>query len=146
MACLDNRWLSQKPGSARKATSLISSLSDRAEGPLKIKAFELIFESLVQESQAGGTEREKTAPKSQKKSIASKDDKSANARILRLRDDGFLKELRSISEIRKELAANGWHYPVTSLSGPLQALVQRRELRRLKVKEGNKFGWKYSEI
>lgn len=124
------------------------AVSDMADGPLKVKAFEMILNKLLDGAEMEGSGREKanTKPKAQKKSITSKDEKSIAGRILRMREEGFLKELRRISEIQRELAASGWHYPVTSLSGPLQALVRKRELRRLKVKEGNKSVWKYSEI
>ena len=123
------------------------AVSDMADGPLKIKAFEVILSDLLQGLQVGGRElvMGNSKPTAVKKANASKDEKSVAGRILRLRDEGFFKELRGISEIRKELATNGWHYRLTSLSGPLQGIVQRRELRRLKDKEGNKSVWKYSE-
>ena len=69
---------------------------------------------------------------------------SCSGRMLALRDDGFFAAQRSISDIRMELAKRGWHYPLTTLSGRLQALVQQRELRREKVKDGRKKAWRYS--
>jgi hypothetical protein len=71
-------------------------------------------------------------------------DETTAGRILVLKDEEFFKSQRSIAEIREELQAHGWHYPATTLSGELIKLVQRRRLRRQKVKEGNKTIWKYS--
>lgn len=71
---------------------------------------------------------------------------SCISRILALRGDGFFGAQRAISEIRTELATRGWHYPLTTLSGRLQALVQQRHLRREKVKEGRKKVWRYSNV
>ena len=55
-----------------------------------------------------------------------------------------MKSPKTIGEIRAELQAHGWHYPVTTLSGELIKLVQRRKLRRQRVKVGKKLAWHYS--
>jgi hypothetical protein len=65
-------------------------------------------------------------------------------RVLSLKTDGFFKSQQTLSAVRDELRRRGWHYPVTSLSGPLQLLVRQRELRREQIKDGNKKIWKYS--
>jgi hypothetical protein len=52
-------------------------------------------------------------------------------------DDGFFKTQRTIAEVKAELANSGHHIPLTSLSGPLQTLVQERRLRRQKVSSGD---------
>jgi hypothetical protein len=69
---------------------------------------------------------------------------SPSARILGLKEEGFFTQQRALSEVRDQLAARGWHYPLTALSGVMQALVQGRELRRAQVKVGNRKVWKYS--
>jgi hypothetical protein len=61
-----------------------------------------------------------------------------------LRDEGFFKTQKAIGEVREELKAHGWHYPLTTLSGRLQALVQQRQLRRERGVQGKKKVWKYS--
>ena len=71
---------------------------------------------------------------------------SCIGRILAIRGDGFFAAQRTISEVRTELATRGWHYPLTALSGRLQTLVQQRQLRREKVKEGRKKIWRYSNV
>lgn len=71
---------------------------------------------------------------------------SCIGRILVLRREGFFATQHTLSEVRSELASHGWHYPLTTLSGRLQALVQQRLLRREKVREGRKKVWKYSNV
>ncbi len=44
----------------------------------------------------------------------------------------FFKRPKGLGEIRAQLANLGHHYPVTSLSGPLQSYVKDRKLRRFK--------------
>jgi len=46
--------------------------------------------------------------------------------------DGFFKKPKTIAEVKAELANRGHHIPITSLSGPLQKLCQRKVLRRQK--------------
>jgi hypothetical protein len=65
-------------------------------------------------------------------------------RILSLKNDGFFKSQQALGAVRDELRKRGWHYPTTSLSGPLQLLVRQRELRREQIKDGKKKIWKYS--
>lgn len=69
---------------------------------------------------------------------------TSSARIIGLKEEGFFTQQRSLSEVRDQLGARGWHYPLTALSGVMQALVQSRELRRAQAKVGNRQVWKYS--
>jgi hypothetical protein len=69
---------------------------------------------------------------------------TASARILRLKGEDFFTKQRSLSEIRDELGARGWHYPLTALSGVMQSLVRGRELRRTQVRVGSREVWQYS--
>ena len=71
---------------------------------------------------------------------------SCSTRILALGGEGFFAAQRTIAEVRSELASHGWHYPLTTLSGRLQSLVQQRSLRRERVKDGRKKVWKYSNV
>ena len=104
---------------------------------------------------AGTTEQvtAKIAPQSKKRRrtsaiarVADINATSCSSRILGLRGEGFFAIQRTMSEIRSELASHGWHYPLTTLSGRLQVLVQQRSLRREKVKAGRKKVWKYSNV
>jgi hypothetical protein len=124
----------------REAEQAVSEMPD---GDLKIKAFEVILNHLLQ-----GPERTQSgaaaAPEPRRRDTKGTVETSTIGRILVLRDEGFFKSQRAIGEVREELRAHGWHYPVTSLSPALLTLVQQRKLRRERGKEGNKKIWKYS--
>jgi superfamily II DNA/RNA helicase len=49
-----------------------------------------------------------------------------------LRTEEFFTSPRGLGEIQKKLAELGHHYPVTTLSGPMQAQARTRNLRRFK--------------
>lgn len=121
------------------------AVAEMADGDLKLKAFEVILNHLLSEKLekpatplARGKKSEITIPETE----ASND--SAAGRILVLKDEGFFKTQKTLGEIREELETHGWHYPTTTLSGVLIELVQKRKLRRVRVKEENKKIWKYS--
>ena len=42
----------------------------------------------------------------------------------------FFKKPKGLGDLKKQLANLGHHYPLTSLSGPLQGYVKKRKLRR----------------
>jgi|SRR5580658_10508623 hypothetical protein len=121
------------------------AVHDMSDGDLKTKAFEVILAHLL----SGGA-----APKLhnvEKGQVAVEPEKPTKApdslaeRVLSLKADGFFDVQRSIADIRAELKKNGWHYPVTSMSGPLQSLVQKRHIRRERAKDDKgRIGWKYS--
>ena len=52
--------------------------------------------------------------------------------------EGFFKKPQTIANVKAELENRGHHIPLTSLSGPLQTLCQRRALRRQRVKTSGK--------
>jgi hypothetical protein len=114
------------------------AVSEMPQGELKIKAFEVMLKHLL--TIKGGIVSENSkAPPRRAKVVGSRIE-----RILTLKNEDYFREQRTIGEVREELAARGWHYPLTALSGPLQGLVQRRELRRQKMTQGKKKVWKYS--
>lgn len=53
-------------------------------------------------------------------------------------NDGFFKKPKTIAQVKAELENRGHHIALTSLSGPLQKLCQRRKLRRQKLKTSGK--------
>ena len=127
------------------------AVAEMPEGDLKLKAFEVILNHLIGSTGAVAGVKGKTSERQVSPGRAGKpadepntSDETTAGRILVLKDEEFFKTQRSIAEIREELQAHGWHYPATTLSGELIRLVQRRKLRRQKVKEGNKRIWKYS--
>jgi hypothetical protein len=122
------------------------AVEDMPEGELKVKAFEVILGHLL----PGEAEPSSTALSVESKkrksgpSVRGKGPMTLTGRILVLRDEAYFSGQRGIGEVRDELSAHGWHYPLSTLSGSLQALVRARELRRQKTKLGNKIVWKYS--
>lgn len=122
------------------------SVAEMPDGELKLKAFEVILSHLL----AAGQPKEDREPSSQTKAKkkeraeAEIETETATGRILVLRDEGFFKTPRAMGQVREELQAHGWHYPLTSLSGEMISLVQKRKLRRQKDKVGNKKLWLYT--
>ena len=127
-----------------------AAVAEMPEGELRVEAFKLILNKLLSGSDSSEPARKarsggrRSAGEGRRKS--SEDEsvpRSAPARILALKTEGFFKEERGIGEIRDELQTHGWRYDVTALSGTLIGLVQRRELRRLKADDGSKTTYKY---
>ena len=76
-----------------------------------------------------------TAKKEQKKRAAASD------LVIGLKEDGFLDKPKGLAEIAKALEEKGFIYPVTTLSGVVLGLVQKKLLGRKKV-EGR---WVYGK-
>jgi hypothetical protein len=123
------------------------AVQDMPDGEFKLKAFEVILNHLLAPGKAQLTsESQSEAP--QRKVVSNEiedaDAKSTQGRILVLKAEGFFKKPQSIGRTRSELVAHGWHYAVTTLSGELIQLVQKRKLRRQRGKEGNRQVWLYT--
>jgi hypothetical protein len=58
--------------------------------------------------------------------------------------EDFFKKPKTIAHVKAELENRGHHIPLTSLSGPLQKLCQRKKLRRQRVTSGKKQTFAYS--
>ena len=71
---------------------------------------------------------------SKSKRVAKEDKKrlSASDLIISLREEGFFEKPKSLGNISKALEEKGFLYPVTTLSGVVLGLVQKRDLRRKK--------------
>jgi hypothetical protein len=129
-----------------RAERASSSVADSA---LRVKAFEVIlsrllvpelsFENRPVTSHATGRPDERPIGHS-----LTKEPRTLSQRIVALQSEGFFKEPRAIGNVREGLRNRGWHYPVTTLSGALHGLIQKRRLRRERVREGHKTAWKYS--
>lgn len=59
--------------------------------------------------------------------------------VRELKDEGFFKQKRALSDVKKALDTRGHIYALTSLSGQMLDLVRSKELGR--IKEGRK--WMY---
>ena len=122
------------------------AVADMQDGEFKLKAFEVILNHLLSPGTPESTSDSTAVPKSGAKRRGSVDieAESTAGRILVLKDEDFMRSPKSIGQIRAELQAHGWHYPVTTLSGELIKLVQKRKLRRQKGKVGKKNMWLYT--
>jgi hypothetical protein len=81
------------------------------------------------------------ATKSQSRKKETKKRLTATDLVVNLREDGFFEKPKTLSDISKALEEQGYLYPVTSLSGIVLGLVQKRILRRKKA-EGK---WVYGK-
>src|ERR1700680_1720574 len=106
-----------------------------ADGPLKIAAFQTILATLLAEH-----EPRQPVPPVQVKVGADRrpDPGTLTGRILAIKSEEFFDTQRSLSEVRESLGSRGWHYPLTTLSGAMQNLVQQRQLRRERIALGGK--------
>jgi predicted transcriptional regulator YheO len=66
---------------------------------------------------------------------------AASDLIIILKEDGFFNKPRSLAEVAKALEETGYIYPVTTLSGVMIGLVQKKLLGRKKL-EGK---WVYGK-
>ena len=121
----------------KRAEQAVASM---AEGPLKTAAFQTILAKLLTDADSG----DRIEHASAKAAPSKRQPGTLTARILAIGSEGFFKVQRSLSDVREALGSRGWHYPLTTLSGAMQALVRRRELRRERVTSGSKQVWKYS--
>ena len=114
-----------------QAEQAVASVKDPE---LKRAAFERVLEDLMAK-RTGKASLSKATPAKPAKPASGKSTKTKTgplAYIEELVADGFFKKPKTIAEVRAELANRGRHIAITSLSGPLQKLCQRRVLRRQK--------------
>jgi hypothetical protein len=135
---------------AAEAEEAVKSVKDPE---LRRVAFEKILAHLLADAEGapalGSTSKTKPAPtKARAPSKRAPSAKSGpKARVEELVDEGYFKKQRTIADVKTELANQGHHIPLTSLSGPLQSLTKERRLRRQKVAangKGSKVTYAYS--
>jgi hypothetical protein len=119
-------------------------VADMPDGDLKLKAFEVILIHLLSGIKTYPAQQESETRAVTDTSDADFAADSVAGRVLVLKEEGFFKNPKSIGEIREELSIHGWRYPLTTLSGRLINLVQKRKLRRTREKVGKKTVYKYS--
>src|SRR5262245_56277949 len=120
-----------------------AAVADMADGDLKIKAFEVILNHLLEEERVEKRAIEKTP--SSDDEVELPPPTTLTGRILALKEENFFRQQRTIGDVKNELANHGWHYTLNNLSGKLQRLAQRREIRRVPGKDGKRSIWKYSD-
>ncbi len=119
----------------KQAESAVSSVKDPE---LRRAAFEKILDDLLSDgSRSGnggrGRSKKQTAAKQAAAPHAKSKGRGPQGYIREMIEDGFFGKQRTMSEVRAELGNRGHHIPLTSLSGPLQKLVQQKALRRQKA-------------
>lgn len=128
-------------GLRKKAEDAVAEMPN---GELKTKAFEVILQHLL----STRTSIPITAPtaKHEKGDKAETSKRSAvtmPSRILLLKDEGFFKTPRSLSEIQAELKVHGWYIELPPLGTAVLRLVRETHLRRIKEQAGRTKLWKY---
>jgi hypothetical protein len=115
----------------KQAEKAVGSVKDPE---LKRAAFEKILDDLLRPAEQ--TPRRRAPAGASARSKAPEKGRPARggpqAYVEELVDDGFFKKPKTITEVKAELENRGHHIPLTSLSGPMQKLCQRRTLRRQK--------------
>ena len=81
------------------------------------------------------------ATKSKTRKNETKKQLAASDLVVNLKEDEFFEKPKSLSNISRALEEQGYLYPVTSLSGVVLGLVQKKILRRKKA-EGK---WVYGK-
>lgn len=123
-----------------------ASVSAVKDPELRRVAFERVLAALLERGQSG-SRVQKPSPRPERRSPrGEKTDKPSAGATRRgpkglveaLVGDSFFKKQRTIAAVKAELANQGHHIALTSLSGPLQRLTQERRLRRQRVTAGAK--------
>ena len=126
-----------------EAERAVASVADPA---LMRAAFEKVLTHLLQ----SGNDASRSRPTAAKNvgstpRLRKRPQGGPQAFVEELVGEGFFKKPKTIGEVRSELGNCGHHIPLSSLSGPLQILCQRRVLRRQRAKsEGKKQVFSYS--
>lgn len=119
---------------------LVAQAEQAVAGVKDAELRRVAFERILNDLLAGGGEAQSTKPASSARAARNAASKlSAKKRsgpqeyVREMIDDGFFKKPKTISEVKAELENRGHHIPLTSLSGPMQKLCQRKLLRRQKA-------------
>jgi len=113
------------------------------DAELRRVAFERILNDLLGgggETQSGKAQGAARATKRVPSQPTTKKRSGPQAYVEEMVNDGFFKKPKTISEVKVELENRGHHIPLTSLSGPMQKLCQKKVLRRQKP-DGKTFSY-----
>ena len=114
------------------------------KGDERLEAFKIVFNRLLSESPGPTAEGPHKPTKGKTSSRQTEKKPTIPGRILSLKDEGFFGKQRTLSDVQQELKNKGWPYTQPNLSGPLQKLARKKELRRIPVKDGKKSVYKYT--
>ena len=125
----------------KQAENAVSSVKD---AELRRVAFERVLNDLLDSGGGTGGSRVVRGRSSAAKKAGAKPNAKKRggpqAYVEEMVDDGFFKKPKTISAVKAELENRGHHIPLTSLSGPMQKLCQRKILRRQKA-DGKTFSY-----
>lgn len=112
------------------------------DAELRRVAFQKILEELLSSGSASSRgARKRGGVKDQAGELQAKGKsgkRGTQANLDELVHEGFFRKQKTIAQVKAELENRGHHIPITSLSGPLQRLCQRRLLRRQRIKTSGK--------
>lgn len=129
----------------RSAEEAVSAVADPE---FKKIAFERVLNDLIADNQQGGPSPTQAGAAGRKPTRSTRSSSSTKrqpslltrdqqggplAYVTDLANEGFFASQKNISDVKGALDNRGHHIPLSSLSGPLQILCQRRILRRQKV-------------
>jgi len=126
------------------AIAKAEKVTQKVPEALRPGAFQTVLQELLRRGRSGDMVTATASRRSSRKANSGTTGTGTNARLLALADEGVFGEQRSLSEIRQLLAERGFHYSPEELGTPLTRLVRGRRLRRVRVADGGKKTWRYS--
>lgn len=134
------------PDYAALVTQAEQAVASVKDPELKRVAFQKVLEDLLSSGTVGSSAKHvaKSVRPAKTKKRKNSSGTGPKAYLEEMVAEAFFKKPKTIAEAKAELENRGHHIPITSLSGPLQGLVQERVLRRQKVTVGNRQTFAYS--
>lgn len=130
-----------------EALAKAEKLTQKVSDSLRPVAFQTILQELLRrERETSGQSTGATERSGRRRTAPLGTGSGTTARLMALVAEGVFAEQRSLSEIRQVLAERGFHYRLEELATPLTRLVRRKHLRRVRVPEGGKKTWRYSNF
>lgn len=132
--------MTNRPDYAEVVSQAERAVASVKDPELRRIAFQKVLDDLLGGSVAPGV---RASGPARKKSASQTGQKKASrtgtqAYVEELVSDDFFKKQKTIAHVKAELENRGHHIPLTSLSGPLQKLCQRKKLRRQRIKTSDK--------
>lgn len=128
------------PELVAQAERAVASVKD---AELRRVAFERVLNDLLSAADEKAKPKIRAmghATKQAAQKATGKNRKGPQSYVEEMVEDEFFKKPKTISEVKAELENRGHHIPVTSLSGPMQKLCQKKVLRRQKP-DGKTFSY-----
>jgi hypothetical protein len=120
-----------------------SAVANVKDAELRRVAFERVLNDLLSVEDEAPKEKPRTTARATKQATKKSSGKKRGGPqgyVEEMVEDEFFKKPKTIAEVKAELENRGHHIPVTSLSGPMQKLCQKKVLRRQKP-DGKTFAY-----